>query len=115
MQPHTTYRVQFQRSVMQLAKTEAEAEDQVKRMLSKQYQNVDFRDFDIDVAFVEKRRENNCYEVFFRDSDYISLPVIACGNDLDDVIQTIMCNYILEHSDFGVTESELSVDELPYF
>jgi hypothetical protein len=100
---------------MQLAKTAADAEDQAKRMLSKKYQNVDFRDYDIDTEFIEKRNENNCYEVFFRDSDYVSLPLIACGNDIDDVKQTIKCNYILEHSEFAITESELTVEELPYF
>ena len=115
MQPHTTYHIQFQRSIMQLAKTAADAEDQAKRMLSKKYQNVDFRDYDIDTEFIEKRNENNCYEVFFRDSDYVSLPLIACGNDIDDVKQTIKCNYILEHSEFAITESELTVEELPYF
>lgn len=115
MQPHTTFHITFQRSIMQLARTAADAENQAKKQLSKTYPNVDFRDYDIDTEFVEKRNQNNCYEVFFRDSDYVSLPLIACGNDIDDVRQTIKCNYILEHSEFKICENELTVEELPYF
>ena len=115
MQPHTTYRVTFTRSIMQLSPNDLAAELEAKKTLRQSYPNVDFREYDVEVAFVEQRKENSCYEVFFRDHDYVSVPMIASGNGLEDVIDTIKCNYVKEHLDFGVTESELTVEELPYF
>lgn len=110
MYPSKTYYVEFSRSVMQLAIDKNAAEKQAKRHMQDLYPNADLRDYDTEVMLVDTRHENKCFEVIFRYHDFISIPLIAVGDDEDRNIDDIKTQFIREHYDFGITEYELTVE-----
>lgn len=110
MYPSKTYYVEFSRSVIQLATDKNAAEKQAKRHMQDLYPNADLRDYDIEVMLVDTRHENKCFEVIFRYYDFISIPLIAVGDDEDRNIDDVKTQFIREHYDFGITEYELTVE-----
>ena len=110
MYPSKPYYVEFSRSVMQLAADKKSAEKQAKTYMQDLYPNADLRDYDIEVMFLEQRDQNSCFEVIFRYYDFISIPLIAVGDDEERNIDDVKTEFIREHYDFGITEHELTVE-----
>ena len=112
MYPSKTYYVEFSRSIMQLAADKKSAEKQAKTYMQDLYPNADLRDYDIEVMFLEQRNQHACYEVTFRYYDFISIPLIAVGDDEERNVDDVKAEFIREHNDFGITESELTVEQV---
>ena len=110
MYPSKTYYVEFSRSIMQLAADKKSAEKQAKTHMQDLYPNVDLRDYDIDVTFIEQRDKHACFEITFRYYDFISVPLIAVGDDEERNVDDVKAEFIREHYDFGITEPELTVE-----
>lgn len=110
MYPSKTYYVEFSRSVMQLATDKKSAEKQAKTYMQDLYPNADLRDYDIEIMFLEQRNQHACYEVTFRYYDFISVPLIAVGDDEERNVDDVKAEFIREHYDFGITEHELTVE-----
>lgn len=110
MYPSKTYYIEFSRSVMQLAADKKSAEKQAKQHMQDLYPNADLRDYDIDVAFIEQRDTHACFEITFRYYDFISIPLIAVGDDEERNVDDVKAEFIREHYDFGITEHELTVE-----
>lgn len=110
MYPSKTYYIEFSRSIMQLAADKKSAEKQAKQHMQDLYPNADLRDYDIDVTFIEQRDTHTCFEITFRYYDFISIPLIAVGDDEERNVDDVKAEFIREHYDFGITEHELTVE-----
>lgn len=110
MYPSKTYYIEFSRSIMQLATDKKSAEKQAKQHMQDLYPNADLRDYDIDVTFIEQRDTHTCFEITFRYYDFISIPLIAVGDDEERNVDDVKAEFIREHYDFGITEHELTVE-----
>ena len=95
---------------MQLATDKKSAEKQAKQHMQDLYPNADLRDYDIDVTFIEQRDTHTCFEITFRYYDFISIPLIAVGDDEERNVDDVKAEFIREHYDFGITEHELTVE-----
>lgn len=112
MYPSKTYYIEFSRSIMQLAADKKSAEKRAKIHMQNLYPNADLRDYDIDVTFIEQRDKHACFEITFRYYDFISVPLIAVGNDEERNVDDVKAEFIREHDDFGITEQELTVESV---